>query len=783
MRRIFLFVLCAVAVAVSAQAQKMNVVHGSGDVSSYSLASIDSITFAAQSSEASALSAQSVLSTSQVLRVHAQSGVSQFPVSDIDSVGFNVNVMTIYPKSGSSSAFDLSLVDSLTFATVSNTVHIVYNGTSVTVDNPLASAGVAVAVTGADVIVTSTSSTAGIEYALSGTTTDGMFKIYSNEDFTLALNGVSITNTDGPAINIQADVTINVNLVTGTSNVLADGTTYATAPNGEDQKSAFFSEGQLIFTGGTGSLTVNAVGTSQNGLGSDDYIDVESGTIVVAKAVKDGIHTNSGYYQHGGTVQVTASSDGVDAGDGPVSITSGNLTATITKADVKAVKCTGNLAVSGGVLNLTVSGNQSKGLKAGTISLTGGTITINTSGGVVLAASGSGYDPSYCTAVKADTLADINGAQLTVNATGTAGRGISSDGDLRIESGTVNITCSGNGGTYTNTSGVLDAYTACDLNADRNLVLSGGSITLSNSGTGGKGISGDANLTIGTTSSSPTLGVTTTGAKIAIGSTGEYAEGKTVSVDSTITITNGNITINSIDDGIKSKYRIDVYGGTTTVTNAYECFEAPNLYVYGGTIRANASDDCLNATWSTVSGGTESDDGSILQISGGYLYLVAQSGDGVDSNGDLTISGGTVIVDGPASQPNVGIDVNGTYLINGGFVICAQASGMMAQSPSTSSTQRSLVANHSSGSYSAGTLYHIENASGQTLVTFAPPHAYSNVVLSTGSLASGTSYKIYTGGTCTGGTVLDGLYTGGIYSGGTLRTTFTSSGQVQTVTF
>ena len=175
-------------------------------------------------------------------------------------------------------------------------------------------------------------------------------------------------------------------------------------------------------------------------------------------------------------------------------------------------------------------------------------------------------------------------------------------------------------------------------------------------------------------------------------------------------------------------------------------------------------------------------DGSMLVISGGYLYLVAQSGDGVDSNGNLTISGGTVIVDGPASQPNVGIDVNGTYLINGGFVLCVQSSGMMAQSPSTSSTQRSLVASHSSGSYTAGTLYHIENASGTSLVTFSPPHAYSNAVLSTSNLVSGTSYKIYTGGTCTG-TATDGLYSGGTYSGGTLRTTFTSSGTVQTVTF
>jgi trimeric autotransporter adhesin len=610
-----------------------------------------------------------------------------------------------------------------------------------------------------------------------------MFKIYSSQDFNLTLNGVQITNANGPAINVQADVTISVALANGTSNVLTDGATYATAPNSEDQKAPFFSEGQLIFTGGTGSLTVNGYGTSAHGLCSDDYIQVESGTIVIARAVKDGIHTNEGYFQTGGTVQVTASSDGVDAGDGAVSVSGGSLTVTIAVANKDALKGATNLDISGGTINLTVGGNQSKGLKAANIYQSAGVVTINTSGNAVLVASGSGYDPSYCTAVKADTLVDISGGQLTITTTGVAGRGISCDGDIRIAAGTLNITSSGGGATYTNTLGVLDAYHGPCLNADRNVVLSGGTITLTHSGSGGKGMSGDANLTIGTSTSSPTLQVTTTGAKIAIGSTGEYAEAKAVSFDSTITINSGAITVNSADDGIKAKYRINIYGGTITVVNAYECFEAPYLYVYGGTIHANASDDCLNATWATVSGGTESNDGSMLVISGGYLYLVAQSGDGIDSNGNLTISGGTIIVDGPAGQPNVGIDVNGTYLVNGGFLICVQASGNMTQTPSTASTQRSLMANHSSGSYAASTLFHIENASGTSLVTFAPPHAYSNVVISNASLTSGVQYKIYTGGTCTGGTVLDGLYTGGTYSGGTLRTTFTSSGTVQTVTF
>jgi trimeric autotransporter adhesin len=784
MKNTSLLALCVMVAALSVQAQEIKIIHLDGHADQYNLADIDSITFSQPPTKALAQVSDGAGATNDILRVHGAGGTTLFSAARIDSMSFDsANVMTIHRSGSGASQFDLADVDSLTFASASAyPISIAYSGTSVTVVNPLESIGVAIAVSGADVTVTSTAGLKDITYVLSGTTSDGMFKVYADIGFTMRLNGVQITNANGPAINIQSHKEITVELVTGTTNTLTDGVTYAAPPTGEDQKSAFFSEGQLLFTG-TGSLTVNGHGSAANGLGSDDYISVASGTIVVASAVKDGIHTNVGYFQQDGSVQVTSSSDGVDAGDGPVNITGGNLTVLNTVADKGAVKCTNLLQIGGGTLDLTVQGNQSKGLKAANVLLTGGTVTIHTSGGVVLVASGLGYDPSYCTAVKADTLVDVNGCHLTVVASGTAGRGISSDGNINIESGSVNITCSGNGGTYTNSLGVLDAYTADGLRANRNMNLRGGTITLSSSGTGGKGMSGDANLTVGTSTSSPTLQVTTTGTKIAIGSTGEYAEAKTVSFDSTITFNNGTVTVTSADDGIKAKYRINVYGGSITVTNAYECFEAPNLYVYGGTIHANASDDCLNATWSTVSGGTEQNDGSVLVISGGYLYLVAQSGDGVDSNGSLTISGGTVIIDGPATQPNVGIDVNGTFVINGGFVICAQASGMMTETPSTSSLQRSVMANKSSGSYAAGTLYHIENASGQTLVTFAPPHNYSNVLLSTSNLTSGVTYKIYTGGTCTGGTVLDGLYTGGTYSGGTLRNTFVSSGTVQTVSF
>jgi trimeric autotransporter adhesin len=780
MKKTSLLALCAVAVAVAlcAQAQEIDIIRSDGQVNQFSVADIDSITFGVHAGKAASVLSEGLRGVNDILRIHTEDGMSLFPVAGIDSVCFaSDNVMTIYQGAVVTGQFNLADVDSLTFASsTANAVSITYDNATATVVNPFEAAGVTVTVAGADVTVAAAAGLPGIAYQLSGTTANGMCKIYSDSDFTLRLNGVQITNPDGPAINIQADEEITVELAAGTTNVVTDGPTYAAAPPGEDQKAAFFSEGQLIFTG-SGSLTVHGLGTGQHGLGSDDYVVVEGGSVVVASAVKDGIHTNEGYYMQGGSVSVTSTSDGVDAGDGPVEILGGNLTVLNPADDKDALKCVGDLGIAGGVVNLTVDGDQAKGLNAANINLTGGTVTIHTSGGVVLEASGVGFDPSYCTAVKADNLVLLDGCQLTIVTSGLAGRGISCDGDIQVQSGSVSVTSSGGGGAYTDPTGVLDAYHGPCLSADRNLVLSGGTMTLSHSGSAGKGIAGDANLTIGTATTTPTLQITTSGGRVSIGG-GEYAEAKAVSVDSVVTINSGQLTISSSDDAIKSKYRLVVNGGLINITHSVEGLESPNLYLNGGEVRITSSDDGINATYGND---IEGNDGSILNITGSYVYVNAPTGDGIDSNGNLTISGGTVVVHGPPSQPEVGLDVNGTFLMNGSFTVVAQINSNMVESPSNASSQRSVLLRRTQ-TLAGGTLFHIEDASGNSLVTFAPARTYSCILLSTANLVAGTTYRVYTGGTCTG-TVHDGVYSGGTYSGGTLRATFTSSGVVQAVTF
>jgi hypothetical protein len=113
-----------------------------------------------------------------------------------------------------------------------------------------------VSISGNDVIATNTTGEV-IRYVLTGTTTDGFFKLYSTKKQAIVLNGVSITNPDGAAINNQSKKRTFIVLNDGTKNYLTDGTNYSDATDDEDMKACFFSEGQLVFSG-AGYLEVDA---------------------------------------------------------------------------------------------------------------------------------------------------------------------------------------------------------------------------------------------------------------------------------------------------------------------------------------------------------------------------------------------------------------------------------------------------------------------------------------------------------------------------------------------
>jgi hypothetical protein len=172
-------------------------------------------------------------------------------------------------------------------------------------------------------------------------------------------------------------------------------------------------------------------------------------------------------------------------------------------------------------------------------------------------------------------------------------------------------------------------------------------------------------------------------------------------------------------------------------------------------------------------GGFESAD-SYLYINGGYVAIDA-NGDGIDANGPIDMTAGTVIVNGPTNDGNGPLDYLGAFNISGGHLVAVGSAGM-AQAPSTTSTQYSIMYNFASPQ-AAGTMVHIETESGQDVLTFVPTKQYQSVLLSSPELESGSTYVVYSGGSSSG-TATDGLYSGGTYAAGSQVSSFTITSMV-----
>jgi len=243
-------------------------------------------------------------------------------------------------------------------------------------------------------------------------------------------------------------------------------------------------------------------------------------------------------------------------------------------------------------------------------------------------------------------------------------------------------------------------------------------------------------------------------------------------------VISGNITVSSADDGIKSDVSVEFVSAHVAITESYEGVEAPYITMNGDTVRVYSSDDCINATFGF---GGEPDDGSLFTMNGGYLMTNTSGGDGLDSNGDMLFTNGTTVVHGPPSAPEVGMDVNGTCNMNGGLLVVSGTNSFMTEAPAPSSAQY-CVKVMMNQSLSASTLFHIQDASAGSVLTFQPVRPYYSIIFSSSALLNGSTYSIYTGGTCSGSNT-DGLYSGGTYSGGTFRKSFTISTKITNVNF
>lgn len=210
--------------------------------------------------------------------------------------------------------------------------------------------------------------------------------------------------------------------------------------------------------------------------------------------------------------------------------------------------------------------------------------------------------------------------------------------------------------------------------------------------------------------------------------------------DGDLLVFDGLLNIASGDDGLHADGALNIVGGTVNITRSSEGLEAEVITVAGGEIALVASDDGLNARSSTGEKETfAAQEGVLIHISGGALAVNAY-GDGIDSNGDILVSGGTVVVSGPENNMNGALDCNGTATVTGGTVVAAGASGM-AENFSESSTQAAfLVALQGEAGEIA-----VTDAGGGVILSAVVEKSFGTVVVSCPGLVVGETYTVSCG--------------------------------------
>jgi hypothetical protein len=647
----------------------------------------------------------------------------------------------------------LSEIDSITFVlpAINGPVIIIFNGNSVDIQNPYETGGVSIIANQSTVTVNSTIENE-ITYIVSGSTADGSLTIASSNDFKILLDNAALTASALPAIQITSAVTAEIQF-NGT-NILSDGT-------GNTKNAPLISKGKLIFNG-YGALQV--AGLKKHAISSDQSIQVEKGNITISSSASDGFHCE-GFSLNDGDIRISScAGDGIDAGSATVEITNGTIQINSAAGDVKGIKSDEDISIKGGTIELAISGAQSKGVSSKkNIGINNGNITVVCSGAAVLPASGSGYDPSYCTAIKSDGTTTINGGtiQLTCTNTANGGKGISAGENIVINSGTVHITTAGNGAVYTNKSGTTDSYTSACLTSDQNILILGGAVTCQSSGTGGKAINADGAVTIGNAGADDSMLMLTAGTSgerfLVSGNTGgggggpggggpgggggqnnaDYANPKGIKATGNLTVNSGTIRINC-----------------TQTTEGGEGMESKGAFIInGGDIEIHSYDDPIN-------GGTS------VTVNGGKVFAAARANDAIDSNGTLAINGGLVIVNGVKGDGE-GIDSERSYSLNGGILLASSGSTMCNPVGPQKAVRYT--------SAKAGQAICIKNAAGETIVMYNIPviaGASSGTTLifvfTDPRLVQGT-YTLQYGGTITGGVNENGYVTGGAYSGGSTK--------------
>lgn len=403
----------------------------------------------------------------------------------------------------------------------------------------------------------------------------------------------------------------------------------------------------------------------------------------------DGVY--SGYEIEGTDVSITAAGTYVfsgDCDDGSITVKKGVTGVTLvlngltlTNADSAAI--TLNKTAEAALIAAAGSENT----VADTAGANDENAAVKVKSGASLSLSGTGT-LTACgntkNGIKGASDAVITVDELTLNIE-AADDGLSCDDELTIKGGRVNITA---GGDAVKASPDTDDAENPDTTSLGNVTVSGGTMTLT---AANDGVQADGDLTI----SGGTFAVTANGGHTTA-LIDDSASCKGLKAGKTLTVSGGTVNVDSADDALHAN-DVTVSGGTLTlasgddavhadndlvvgvkgssstsnpkidITASYEGLEGTTVSVYSGDIDVAASDDGVNAANSDLG---ERSDKYAINIAGGDLYVDAGS-DGLDSNNDITMTGGKVEVYGADAMMDAAIDYDGTFTLSGGTLFGA----------------------------------------------------------------------------------------------------------------
>ena len=481
-----------------------------------------------------------LICNAQTLNVVTGNITTQFPATQAGDMTYSDNgqTLTIMGKAFSVADIDNIYIDETQVTDSRVAVSYAGSNANITIAGNVAQ-HITIATDGAHVTIDQGDVSDEVTYALSGTSTDGEFYMTGSYKATIEFEGLTLTNPNGAAVNIQDGKRIDVSIKKDTENTLTDGS------NGE-QKACFVIKGHAEFKG-KGTLNIN--GLTNHGIKTGEYMSVKNCTINIVKAVGDGIHVNEYFLMESGTIDIK------EVGDDGIQ-TELDGTATTGETTDHEGEDSGNVYFLGGTLTAAITATAAKGIKAvGDITIGDGSITITASGDTDTSDS---KDLKASACIKSDAAITISGGTLNLTHTGQGGRAMSADGKLTVTGGTT--TAAAKGSNYGSSGG--------RPGGGGGWPGGGGS---SSSHKYAKGVKADGAINI----SDGTLTISS--------ANHEGLESK-----STINISGGIVSVTAYDDAINSSGNFTISGGYVMgyATNNDGLDANGNFYIKGGVVYA-----------------------------------------------------------------------------------------------------------------------------------------------------------------------------------------------------